>query len=371
MKTQRRINARPDARRSFLPAPSVPSVFTIEITTACNNYCSGCANVELSRTRSGRKSTLAYMTRWKEVLNRVAALKSPNTIVRFSGGEPTLHPDFIEILKYADALHLPFAVLSTGRWGRKSTAALISTLHSCPNFLGLLVSLHGDEPGTHGAFVGGGKMVFEETCHNIQTVSNAGLRVFTNTVITNLNFDKIESIVSFSEQLGAQFAVFNRFIGPGHPLLPFDEQLRDAIRIIVLLQDAGKRCRVGNALPKCFFPHNAYPAPAGYELCHISPSGKMRPDNFSHFSFGNIFEQNIESIWQSEAAVYYRDHFPASCQDCAAFSACRGGLKSLNLESIRPMGDPLMQSPLSFEQIRFLNDDKSKNDPVMLALTSD
>lgn len=371
MMTLRGLDARLDAPRSILPAPALPSVFTVELTTACNNFCSGCANVELSRSRAGRKDTLAYMTRWQEALDKIAAAKTGKIIVRFSGGEPTLHPAFAEIVQYADALGLPFAVLSTGRWTKQNPQQVIASLRGCPNFLGLLISLHGGDANTHCAFVEGPEKVFEETCRNIQSAAKAGLRVFTNTVITRLNFNDIEKIVTLSEQLGAGHAVFNRFVAAAHPLLPTAEQTQCAFEKIARLRNEGRRCRIGNSLPKCFSPHNAYPAPAGYELCHISPSGKIRPDNFSHFAFGNIFEQSIESIWQSDRAVFYRDHLPVACLDCAALASCRGGLKSLSIESGVPLGDPLMRNPLSFEQVRFWDDDKDKSDPVMLALTSD
>ena len=367
--TQHRLDTRLNEPRSFLPAPHRPSVFTVELTTACNNFCSGCANVELSR--AGRKNNLAYMTRWQETLDKIVAAKTEKTIVRFSGGEPTLHPDFADVVKYADTLGLPFAVLSTGRWTKLRPTLVIAALRDCPSFLGFLISMHGSDAHTHCAFVEGEEKVFEETCQNIRLAIGAGLRVFTNTVINRLNFNDIEKIVTLSEQLGAQHAVFNRFVASDHPLLPFDKQLQHSINIINRLRADGRKCRIGNSLPKCFSPHNAYPAPAGYELCHISPSGKIRPDNFSHFSFGNIFDQTIENIWHSDAAAFYRDHFPESCRDCAALNACRAGLKSLSLENHKPIGDPLMQSPVSFEQIRFWEDDKSKNDPVMLALTSD
>jgi hypothetical protein len=43
----------------------------------------------------------------------------------------------------------------------------------------------------------------------------------------------------------------------------------------------------------------------------------------------------------------------------------------LSIESGVPLGDPLMRNPMSFEQVKFWDDDKDKNAPIMLALTSD
>ena len=166
-------------------------------------------------------------------------------------------------------------------------------------------------------------------------------------------------------------AVFNRFVATTHPLLPDSKLLEVAIHNIIRLRQQGYSCRIGNSLPKCFFPQNAYAAPAGYELCHISPSGKVRPDNFSHFGFGNLFQDTLTSIWNSDKSTFFRNHIPNSCLDCAALAACRGGVKSLSIVSGLPLGDPLMIAPLTFDQVQFWDDDKDKTDAVMLALTSD
>ncbi|MEK7253747.1 MAG: radical SAM protein [Bacteroidota bacterium] len=360
-------------RRQPLPfaAPAMPCVFTLELTTVCNNFCSGCANVELSRLKRDRKNNMAYMTGWREILDALLRNAEPQKIiVRLSGGEPTLHPEFEAVVDFLEENSIPHALLTTGRWTKLRTENLVEIYRRCRHAAGMLVSLHGSNAASHLAFVESTERAFQETCGNIRAASATGIRVFTNTVLTKYACEEIEEIVELSKSLGAACAVFNRFIGEGHPLQPTENQLLRAISTIAHLQNDGASCRIGNGFPKCFAPLTAFPTVAGYELCHISPDGRVRPDNFTPHSFGNLLHQPLAEIWQSPLAEAYRWHFPNTCMDCAALPACRGGIKSPNFLTAAT-GDPLMRTALSFEQIQDLKEDKGKRALAVLALTSD
>ena len=75
----------------------------------------------------------------------------------------------------------------------------------------------------------------------------------------------------------------------------------------------------------------------------------MRPDNLTSYTFGNLFEQSIETIWQSEKAQWYREQVPEKCLECAELPRCRGGCRSVTveygLEGDRLMKEPIRQAP--------------------------
>ncbi len=372
--SDRRVNKTSNGhpRRFDLPTitPALPSIFTLELTTFCDNRCSGCANVELTQQRETQQKHSRTMGNWQEIIDTVVKQGGKKTIIRLSGGEPTLHPEFSDIVRYLDTQNVPHALLTTGRWQKIGSENLIELYKSCENFVGFLISLHGADAQTHNSFVESGEKSFQETTQNIQKARQNGLRVYTNTVLTHLNYTQIEEIQQLSKQLGAQYAVFNRFIADEHPLQTTEEQLLEAIKTVQILRGRGEACRVGNTVPTCFFPLTNFPSVSGYELCHISPNGNIRPDNLTVHSFGNILMQPLKDIWQSSKAQSYRYHFPDSCLQCAAFSTCRGGSKSLNFSTLC-MGDTLMKYALSLEQTLFIDDDKEKKKIENLALTSD
>ncbi len=349
--------------RNLTPIPETPSVFTLELTTLCNNSCSGCANLEVPQAKKNK----AYqtMTNWKKI---IAAIKPYAKLIRISGGEPTLHKDFFQIVRFLEENQIPHALLTTGRWGKAKTDKLIALYKQCEYFVGLLISLHGSNARTHNAFVESSPKAFAETCRNIYKASKAGLRVFTNTVLTRYACREVLDIIELSSSLGAQYQLFNRFLTNDHPLEPGKELLFDTLQKIERLHLKGFSCRVGNNVPLCFAQSSSEGGKAGFELCHISPSGEIRPDNLTRLSFGNLLEDRLRNIWDSPASRLYRISFPPDCLQCKAFHLCRGGAKSLTFQYGLER-DKLMRSPIQ----KFYPSKSSslKNTLAYLALTSD
>jgi radical SAM protein with 4Fe4S-binding SPASM domain len=345
--------------------PISPSIYTLELTTRCNNTCTGCANAEMPHlsstyTSSGGKD----MLQWESIIEAIAPYAK---VIRISGGEPTLHPNLSKIVNLIEKRKISHALFTTGRWAGKKREEIIELYTSCNHHAGMLISLHGATREAHHSFVQSGEKSFTETCENIKIASKSGIRVFTNTVLTSLACEQIDQIIELSLSLGSQQVVFNRFLAVNHPLLPTNIQLRTALEKIQMLKQFGIACRIGNNVPPCFLPNALEVAKAGYELCHISPDGSLRPDNLSLIKFGNILKNNPEELWNSAPANIYRQSVSEDCKNCGAFNQCRGGAKSLqwanNLET-----DPLMQGPLE----SFINPGNGDpKDDVFSALTSD
>ena len=328
--------------------PSAPLCYSFELTFACNNLCPGCANVLESRRDE-------FMTEWKFLLDRIAPSENRTKyaeLIRISGGEPTLHPDFQQIIEYIDSFALPHVTFTNGRWPHPEK--VLDTFKVCSHFWGLLMSLHGSDALSHKAFMGDIPGAFEETCANIKRASESGLAVFTNTVLTKYNCEQIEQLIELSQRLGAHCAVFNRYLGNVHPIEPSEAELRQAILTIEGLQEQGEACHLGDCVPPCFVKNSSIGSNGGIELCAISPSGEVRPENLTRYSFGNLFESAIEEIWQSEEAQWYRKQLPAQCEACVELDRCRGGVRAVTIEhdliGDRLMGEAILESePDTFE----------------------
>ena len=80
----------------------------VEVTDRCNLTCPTCyAN---SSPTHGRHRTLDEV---KKMLDAVVANEREPDVVQLSGGEPTLHPQFFEILDYAKSLPIKHIMLNT------------------------------------------------------------------------------------------------------------------------------------------------------------------------------------------------------------------------------------------------------------------
>ncbi len=287
------------------------------------------------------------MGRWKEILDIIAPpdnRKKYTELIRLTGGEPTFHKDFIRIARYVDSFGIPFSIFTNGRW--PDPLNLANILKNRKNLVGILVSLHGDDAFTHGCFSNTDEKAFEETCSNIKLAAGLGIEVFTNTVITKFNIDKIERIIKFSKSLGASCAVFNRLISRNSNIAPDNKALKKAINLIESLNKKGELCHIGNCVPFCFAKNSIHGANSGIEHCTISPEGFIRPSNHTDIIFGNIFDKPIEEIWKNEIAEKYRDSIPETCRECVLVERCRGGIRMAdNSDYFQP--DPLMTEPVT------------------------
>ena len=84
-----------------------PSIIDIELTNICNQACSFCLRPFMSRPVGQMPLKL-----FKQIMDEIATFTFPQWgKVVFAGfGEPTLHPDFIEMTNYAAAKNLPLII---------------------------------------------------------------------------------------------------------------------------------------------------------------------------------------------------------------------------------------------------------------------
>lgn len=313
--------------------PSTPTTYTLELTSRCNNNCVGCGNV------FPRSMDFLSGKEWRELL---ALLKPHIFSLRITGGEPTLHPDFEEIIRYVDGFGVPFVIFSNGRW--QNPQALIALFKSCTNLDGLLISVHGKDASSHEAFTR--TKSFIETVENIRLAALAGLRVGTNTVLTRANYKDIEEIVALALSLGVSSVAFSRYYGKPIPLTELTEkELKATIEKIVALKQRDKRVIFNNCVPPCFSGLPTKSCPSGVTHCTIDPLGNVRPCTHAPLILGNLFEQPIEEIWDSEATWRWRSMIPSQCRECAEFANCGGGCRATAMQRGLEK-DPLIKKPL-------------------------
>jgi radical SAM protein with 4Fe4S-binding SPASM domain len=316
-----------------LYVPKTPTTYTLELTSHCNNACVGCGNV------FARDLGEMPLEQWTALLDML----QPHVVnIRVTGGEPTLHPQFSQIILAIDRLAVPFVLFTNGVW--RNRQKIIRVLLDCRNLDGVLISLHGKDNASHRQFVG--QDSFEETVKSIREATRAGLLVNTNTVLTCANFRDVEVIAQLSLGLGASFVAFSRYYGAPIPITALSEaELLEAVESVHTLKAQGLPVRFNNNVPACFSGHPSKSCPAGITHCTVDPLGNVRPCNHVPVTFGNLFECSIEELWRSEKARWWRGLIPQACYQCAEFDSCRGGCKAMALK-LDKKRDPLMRAPL-------------------------
>ncbi len=315
---------------------SNPVLYSLELTSACNNRCRGCYNVFADE----RAQPPLPLEGWQRILERI---KPHAHRVKLTGGEPTLHPHFEGIVAHLRELDIAFSIFTNGCWPEPEN--LLAFLKPISQLRGLLISLHGANPAAHEAF-SGVQGSFKRTVANIRRATEAGLPVTISAVIHRQNLDQFQAILALARDLGADHVAFNRYLGPRDTTVePTEEQLRQAVLQIEALRQDGARIKFGNCIPQCFVESSSTGCLSGMAYCTIDPWGNMRPCNHSSLKCGNLLEQSVEEAWQSAGMQRWRGMIPTGCHLCVAFPQCHGGCRAMAME-LGLEKDPLAGAPL-------------------------
>ena len=314
---------------------SMPANYILELTTSCNNRCVGCGNVYPHRASSPMSSSS-----WKAI---IASFASSAVRITLSGGEPTLHPEFFDILTCATSYDALVNIFTNGRW--TEPREFVARLREWPNLGGLLISLHGATAASHEAFtqVPGS---FAETLTNIELAIHKRIPVTLSSIITHYNWHRIDEIVALAQQLGVQHLTFPRYIGPPLPgIEPSLEELEVAIQHIEALGADGVPVEFGICIPQCFVENSSKGCTAGAAYVAVDPWGNVRPCNFSPTVIGSLHEHSMYDLWHSDKMNAWRALVPDECLTCVVYPVCHGGCRAV--QELRPDGrDPLRGKPL-------------------------
>ena len=298
------------------------SVVFVELAAACNNACRGCGNVFAGDPARPALNASA----WATVVERLAPYAPA---LRITGGEPTLHPQFASIIHEVDSSGLPYTVFSNARW--PDAQAILTLLRQLVHLECLLISLHGASAVSHDAFTGVPGS-FAETTANLRRAAAAGLRVTTSTVITRHNHAEIAQIVALSQALGAERAVFNRYIGNPLPEIEASPaELRSAVAALELLRgcQAGS-VGYGTPVPHCFTPNGSYGCMAGFAHVTVDPWGYVRPCAHVPLLAGNILDgPPLSDLLAMPVMQNWRSNFLDQCTGCSHRNVCFGACQAM------------------------------------------
>lgn len=313
-----------------------PATLSLELTAACNNRCPGCSNVYADQ----RPADWLSAAQWATWLNQFA----PEAVqLRLTGGEPTLHPEFSEILAAATSYDAWVTIFTNGRW--IAPDLLIRRFQATPHLGGLLVSLHGANPTTHELFsrVPGS---FYQALNNIRKTLDAGLRVAISTVLTRQSISQIEMVVELAQTLGVAHVAFNRYLGqPLAEIEPDPQELFNGIGRIENLIQSGHAVTFGVGVPQCYLPNSSEGCMAGAAYATIDPWGNVRPCAHSPSVVGSLQTHSLHAVWHGDRMAAWRGNIPSECMQCTSYAKCHGGCRAMP-EILAAGRDPLRCHPI-------------------------
>ncbi len=329
--------ALPETLRSradlFSTPVNAPFKADLALTYGCNNACAHCYNEP-----SHLPMASLPKAQWFQVIKTLHEAGVPHLIL--TGGEATLHPDLLEIIRYADGLGHIVGMNSNGR--RLAHRPFVDELVAA-GLNHVQITLASSRPELHDAI--NGARCFHQTVQGIEHALASPLHTITNTTLMRRNMDHAEEIVEFLHALGIRTFAMNGMIYSGGGFanpdaIPEAQMPALLIRVRDRAEELGMRflwytpteyCRMSPVELEL----GAKRCNAGeYSLC-VEPNGDVLPCQSFYVAAGNILRDPWQEIWQGELFRSFRQReenprwagLPEKCWHCPDLPLCGGGCR--------------------------------------------
>jgi MoaA/NifB/PqqE/SkfB family radical SAM enzyme len=176
-----------------LSHPILPmKCLSIHLTDLCNSECVFCV--------VGAPLHTTDTVRYQDIVAFLEASQGQGfEVVNLHGGEPTIHPRFLETLDRIRQLGYREVHVQTN--GIQLADIELMRKASEKQVTKIILSLHGDTAELHEAhtYTPGG---FDKVVQSIRNAKACGIHVRTNTVITRLNMSRLAAIATLAYQVG-------------------------------------------------------------------------------------------------------------------------------------------------------------------------
>jgi mycofactocin radical SAM maturase len=321
-----------------------PICLTWELTYACNLACVHC--LSSSGRRDPRELSTAECKALIDEFERMQIF-----YVNIGGGEPTVRPDFWELVDYATEHHVGVKFSTNGV---KITPEIARRL-AASDYVDVQISLDGATAKVNDAVRGRGSHA--TALRAMQNLSDAGFSGFKiSVVMTRHNLGQLDEFKALADGFGAQLRITRlRPSGRGadtwDELHPTADQQRELYEWLVA---NGEQVLTGDS----FFHLSALGVGSGDSLpglnlcgagrvvCLVDPVGDVYACPFAiheNFLAGNVRALGgFASVWRESElfADLRRPQTGGACTSCSAFDACRGGCMAAKFFTGLPLDGP-------------------------------
>lgn len=296
-------------------------------TNACNMHCAHCYR-DSGVKRSEELTTLEAKT----LLNQIARARFK--IMIFSGGEPLMRPDILDLVQHASNLNLIPVIGTNGTLIDVEKAR--SLKKSGARGIGIsLDSLDAEKHDRFRDYVGGWIGAVE----GMKNCRDNGIPFQIHTTIMEWNRSEIESMIDFAVEIGAKAHHFFFLVPTGRARTIEEESLRaeayeDVLTRIMLKQKsvpielkptcAPQFLRIASQLGiESRFKRGCL---AGLSYCIISPMGKVQPCAYLNLPLGDVRETPFDEIWRENPVLKKLRtlEYSGGCGVCEYKNRCGG-----------------------------------------------
>lgn len=296
-------------------------------TNACNMHCAHCY-----RDAGCRAEDELSTAEGKQMLTEIA--RAGFKIMIFSGGEPLLRPDIIELVQHASNVGLRPVFGTNGTLITPEMAAKLKAAGT----MGVGISLDSLDAAKHDRFRDF-PHAWEGAVRGMRNCRAAGLPFQIHTTVMDWNASELEAITDFAVAEKAVAHHFFFLVPTGRAATIEAESLRAEAYEDVLTRIMKKQQTVDIELKPTCAPQFLRIAAqmgmktrfrrgclAGTAYCIVSPRGKVQPCAYLNMEIGDVRRQPFDEIWRtSEVLQRLRTmDYAGGCGSCDYKRACGG-----------------------------------------------
>ena len=325
-----------------------PICLTWELTYACNLACVHCLS------SSGKRDPRELSTdQCKAIIDELERMQV--FYVNIGGGEPTVRPDFWELVDYATEHHVGVKFSTNGVRITPEVAARLAA----GDYVDVQISLDGATAEINDAVRGPGS--FAMAIRALENLAAAGFSdAKISVVVTRHNVGQLDDFKALADRYGATLRI-TRLRPSGRGADVWDELHPTADQQLTLynwLVANGERVLTGDS----FFHLSGLGEPgalaglnmcgAGRVVCLIDPVGDVYACPFAindRFLAGNVLSDNgfgnprgFGNVWK-HSALFTELRSPQSagaCGSCGHYDSCRGGCMAAKFFTGLPLDGP-------------------------------
>jgi pyrroloquinoline quinone biosynthesis protein E len=303
----------------LLNAPSPPRWLLAELTYACPLQCPYCSNPLDYANLSNELST----NDWKRVLKQSRDMGAVQ--LGFSGGEPLVRKDLVELVEYSHELGYYINLITSGY--NMDEAKIIELKEAGLDHIQVSIQASSQELND---FIAGTKS-FEHKKSVAKLIKKHGYPMVLCVVLHRQNIHQMKDILDMAIELGADFVELanTQYYGWAHhnrdQLMPTQEQLQAAEALANEYQDTQKgKMKIYYVVPDYYEGRpKACMNGWGTTFLTIAPDGVALPCHSArqlpNFDCPNVNDSSISDIWnKSKAFNYFRgdDWMKEPCRSC-------------------------------------------------------
>jgi len=329
-----------------LPIPALQELY-VYATNGCNCACRHCWIIPKDSGKSGNSIDFIEPDIFEAAVKEAKPMGLNS--VKWTGGEPTIHPEFGMLLQIQKE-HGLNGRLETN--GMRVTQELANLLREC-DVTDVSVSLDGGTAVTHDAVrnVSGG---FKQTVSGIEKLVRYGYRPELIMTLMRANISELEAVLDLALELGAGAVKLN-IVQPtlrGAALYAEDDALsiREILHLNQRLQDQVQpsyQLPISLDVPMAFLPLGSLVGGKGLRSCGILEILGLLADG--HYALCGIGEHvpelvygragvgDLAEIWRAHPLLQelregLPDHLQGVCGDCLMKKACLGSCVAMNYQ---------------------------------------